>query len=207
MPAQSVDIAIVGAGPAGLSLAALLENHGYSYKVYERSREDTPPRGGSLDLHPGSGQRVIQEAGLQEVFDKVGRRGSATLHRVFDYNLNPLLSWGEGRDAPEIDRGALRNVLVAGIGPGRIQYRKKLIKAQRNEHGSIVLQFEDGTEASGFKLVVGADGVYSKIRPLVSFTTSLLASSVAYSIFRSRPLLSPYSSTSSISVSSFTLRA
>jgi 2-polyprenyl-6-methoxyphenol hydroxylase-like FAD-dependent oxidoreductase len=50
------DIAIVGGGPSGLALAGMLERAGFSYVVYERSAHDVPPRGGCLDLHPGSGQ-------------------------------------------------------------------------------------------------------------------------------------------------------
>lgn len=169
MPA---DIAIVGGGPAGLSLAALLERHGYDYVVYERSRENVPPRGGSLDLHSDAGQRVMREAGLEKEFEANSRRGAATEHRVFNHKLEPLLSWGEGRNAPEIDRGVLRNVLFGATKPGRVIYDKNLSEAVRDEEGRIVLRFTDGTEASGFKLVVGADGVFSKVRPLVRMPVS-----------------------------------
>jgi 2-polyprenyl-6-methoxyphenol hydroxylase-like FAD-dependent oxidoreductase len=41
-------------------------------------------------------------------------------------------------------------------------------KAERDANGQIVLTFADGTTASGFRLVVGADGTWSKIRHLVT---------------------------------------
>ncbi|WP_442948916.1 FAD-dependent oxidoreductase [Nostoc sp.] len=58
-------VAIVGAGPAGLTLARLLQMRGFSVRVFER--DDSPTsrtQGGSLDLRPNSGQRAIRQAGL-----------------------------------------------------------------------------------------------------------------------------------------------
>lgn len=160
-------IAVVGGGPSGLSMAALLEKHGYDYVLYERARADVPPRGGCLDLHYGSGQRVIREAGLVDKFEAAARRGAATVHKLYDEKLTHLFSWGDGRDAPEIDRGQLRDVLLSGINSDRIQYSKNVESAERDENGEVVLEFSDGTKASGFKLVIGADGTFSKVRKLV----------------------------------------
>jgi 2-polyprenyl-6-methoxyphenol hydroxylase-like FAD-dependent oxidoreductase len=44
---NSNKIAIVGAGPSGLALAAILEKQGgFDYVLYESSAENIPPRGG-----------------------------------------------------------------------------------------------------------------------------------------------------------------
>ncbi|CCC13581.1 hypothetical protein SMACR_07205 [Sordaria macrospora] len=169
MSSQSNKIAIVGGGPSGLALAALLEKKGgFDYVVYESSAEHVPPRGGCLDLHPGSGQRAMREAGVFDEFKKYARYGDATIHRLFDHKGNSLFDFGEGRDAPEIDRWAIRKVLLSGIPKGKIHWRKPVQKAERDESGQIVLTFTDGSTASGFKLVVGADGTFSKIRHLVT---------------------------------------
>lgn len=168
MSSQFNKIAIVGGGPSGLALAALLEKKGgFDYVVYESSAEHVPPRGGCLDLHPGSGQRAMREAGVFDEFKKYARYGDATIHRLFDHKGNSLFEFGEGRDAPEIDRWAIRKVLLSGIPKGKIHWRKPVQKAERDESGQIVLTFTDGSTASGFKLVVGADGTFSKIRHLV----------------------------------------
>ncbi|KAJ9149939.1 Monooxygenase [Pleurostoma richardsiae] len=162
------EIAIVGGGPAGLALAAILERNNMDYVVYERSVENSHPHGGCLDLHVGSGQRAMQEAGVFDEFKKSSRDGDATIHLLYNHEGDKLLSWGEGRDAPEIDRWQLRRVLLLAIPKDKIVWSKTVTGAARDENGRVILSFRDGTTASGFKLVVGADGTFSKIRHLVT---------------------------------------
>ena len=163
-------IAIIGAGPSGLSLAALLEAKGIpDYIIYERGAESEPPRGGCLDLHTGSGQRVMKEAGIFDVFKNNSREGDATIHRLYNSQGEHVFTWGEGRDAPEIDRSQLRKVLLTPIPKEKIVWGKGLKSSTRDENGQVVLNFCDGTTTSGFELVVGADGTFSKLRHLVRY--------------------------------------
>ncbi|KAJ5476125.1 hypothetical protein N7475_001854, partial [Penicillium sp. IBT 31633x] len=161
-------IAIVGGGPSGLALAAILEQKGIDYIVYERSQRDAPPHGGCLDLHPGSGQRAMKEAGVFAEFQKHSRTGDATIHLLFNHKGEQVFKFGEGRDAPEIDRWAIRKVLLTGIPEEKVIWSKAVQSADRDDNGQVVLQFVDGTTASGFRLIVGADGTASKIRHLVT---------------------------------------
>jgi len=171
---MSPEIAIVGGGPSGLALAALLEKQGRDYIVYERGSEDSHPRGGCLDLHVGSGQRAMEEAGVFDEFKKNSRNGDATIHLLYNMHGEKVFSFGEGRDAPEIDRWQLRNVLMTAIPKERIAYDKPVVDSHRDANKNIVINFADGTTASGFKLVVGADGTFSKIRHLVCLSAVLL---------------------------------
>lgn len=164
---MTAKIAIVGGGPSGLSLAALLEKHGINYIIYERGAQNELPRGGCLDLHIGSGQRVIKEAGLFDEFKKNSRDGDATIHLLYNRHGHLVTSWGEGRDAPEIDRWQLRNLLLTPIPEHKIIWSKSVKSSARDSNGQVVLSFTDGTTASGFDLIVGADGTFSKIRHLV----------------------------------------
>jgi 2-polyprenyl-6-methoxyphenol hydroxylase-like FAD-dependent oxidoreductase len=161
------DIAIVGGGPSGLALAGMLEKAGLSYIVYERSAKDTPPRGGCLDLHANSGQRAMKAAGCFEEFERYARGGDATIHQVWDHNGNKVFAWGHDHDSPELDRDKIRKALLTVIPEEKVVWRKGVTSSERDENGRIVLSFGDGTSASGFKLVVGADGTWSKIRHLV----------------------------------------
>ena len=162
-------IAIVGGGPSGLAFAALLEAYGVQdYVVYERSARETRPRGACLDLHPGSGQKVFKEIGAYEELKKYGRWGEETIHYICNTKLDRLFEFGEGRDAPEVDRYDIRRILLGTIPEDKIRWRCGVESAERNNKGDIVLKLTNGTAASGFKMVIGSDGAYSKIRHLVS---------------------------------------
>ncbi|KUJ22317.1 FAD/NAD(P)-binding domain-containing protein [Mollisia scopiformis] len=162
------DIAIVGGGPSGLALAGILERAGLSYIVYERSNIDVPPRGGCLDLHDGGGQLAMKEAGCYEKFREYGRGGEATIHAVWDHLGNKVFTHGEGVDSPELDREQIKQALLTTIPEENIKWGQAVTSSERNNKGDVVLHFGDGISATGFKLVIGADGSNSKIRHLVT---------------------------------------
>ncbi|MEV6126533.1 FAD-dependent monooxygenase [Streptomyces violaceusniger] len=57
-------IAIIGAGPGGLTLASVLQVNGIDTVVYEREAADAAAcQGGTLELHPECGQHALREAG------------------------------------------------------------------------------------------------------------------------------------------------
>src|SRR4051812_4891092 len=60
-------VAIIGAGPVGLTMARLLQQKGIDVTVYERDKDaQTRISGATLDLHKGSGQDAMKAAGLLE---------------------------------------------------------------------------------------------------------------------------------------------
>jgi 2-polyprenyl-6-methoxyphenol hydroxylase-like FAD-dependent oxidoreductase len=57
-------IAIIGGGLGGLTLARILQTHGVHSAVYEReASRHCRSQGGTLDMHPQSGQRALSSAG------------------------------------------------------------------------------------------------------------------------------------------------
>ena len=61
-------IAIVGAGPGGLTLARIFQLKGIEVKVYEwETSIDVRSQEGTLDLHVESGQYALR---LADLFDK-----------------------------------------------------------------------------------------------------------------------------------------
>lgn len=76
------------------------------------------------------------------------------------------LEMSRERDRPEIDRGQLRNILVDSVQADSIRWGMKLahVEAKGLKYS---LHFEHGVE-EGFDLIVGADGAWSKVRPLVT---------------------------------------
>lgn len=125
MAATNPPIAIIGAGPAGLTLASLLTLRSIPYTLFERSAPPSPSdnsrAGGSLDIHPETGQLALKEAGLFEKFQRFARYED-TVFSVFDKTGKRVLNTGQGRDAPEIDRGELTRVLLGGVPAQRIKW-------------------------------------------------------------------------------------
>ncbi|WP_432153654.1 FAD-dependent oxidoreductase [Streptomyces tricolor] len=67
-------IAIIGAGPGGLTCARILQRHGIAATVHDLdSSPAARDQGGTLDLHPGSGQEALRAAGLLDEFLALSR--------------------------------------------------------------------------------------------------------------------------------------
>ncbi|WP_198088351.1 NAD(P)/FAD-dependent oxidoreductase [Variovorax sp. E3] len=162
-------IAIVGAGPGGLTLARILHLSGIRATVFEREHSPLArPQGGTLDLHEDSGLLAVQRAGLDAEFKRVARyddQGSRLLDKTGRVLFEePDASAG---NRPEIDRTALRDMLLASLPTDCVQWGCTLRDARLQEGGRWNLLFTDG-EAGPFDLVVGADGAWSRVRPLLS---------------------------------------
>ena len=163
-------IAIVGAGPGGLTLARILHLSGIHATVFER--EEGPlarPQGGTLDLHEDSGLLAVQRAGLDSEFQRIARyddQGSRLLDKTGRVLFEePDASAG---NRPEVDRTALRDMLLASLPAGCVQWGRALSDMRLQEGGRWNLSFTGGSEAGPFDLVVGADGAWSRVRPLLS---------------------------------------
>lgn len=166
-------IAIIGGGPGGLTLALILQEHGISSVVYERDQEDkSHERGGSLDIHEDSGQLALKEAGLYEAFQMAARaegedfrlmdkEGKIYIDEVADGNLS------DGHGRPEIDRGVLCNLLLNKLDQSKIRYGYKLDKVVSLGDGKSELHFDNGNVEVA-DLVIGADGAFSRVRPLLT---------------------------------------
>jgi len=168
-------IAIIGAGPSGLTLARLLEINNIDYMVYERDESPEPKfinQGGTLDIHASSGQVALKEARLFDEFKSIARWDAS---RVFMQNPSGTVTavFGDERDAPEIDRLQLRKLLLDSIPTDKIRWGHRVKSIERGDTASEhVISFVNSTSASGFRAIVGADGAWSKVRPLVRQMTS-----------------------------------
>jgi 2-polyprenyl-6-methoxyphenol hydroxylase-like FAD-dependent oxidoreductase len=165
-------IAIIGAGLGGLTLARVLHLHGIAATVYEA---DASPRartqGGQVDIHEYNGQLALKAAGLFEEFRRIIHEG-AEATRVLDVHGAVLLDHPDDGNAgrPEVLRGDLRRILLDSLPEGTVRWGHKLLDARPLGDGRHELAFADGsTVTTG--LLVGADGAWSRVRPLVSDAT------------------------------------
>ncbi|WP_406315221.1 FAD-dependent oxidoreductase [Streptomyces sp. NBC_00118] len=163
-------IAVIGSGPAGLTLARVLHRHGHPVTVLERdpSRDARPP-GGTLDLHEGLGQLALEKAGLLAEFRALSRPEGQAM-RILDTDGTVLRDWPprpDDRANPEIDRGQLRDLL---LGPVDVQWGRDVTEVVPESPDGVLVHFADG-QTETFDLVIGADGAWSRVRPAVSSAT------------------------------------
>jgi 2-polyprenyl-6-methoxyphenol hydroxylase-like FAD-dependent oxidoreductase len=160
---------MVGAGPGGLTLARILHLHGIAATVFEQESHPLErPQGGTLDLHEESGLQALRQAGLIEEFQAIARyedQGSRLLDKAGNLLFEDPDTAGGNR--PEVDRTELRAMLLQALPAACVRWGCAMREVQARDDGRWDLVFEHGSEGP-FDLVVGADGAWSRIRPLLS---------------------------------------
>jgi 2-polyprenyl-6-methoxyphenol hydroxylase-like FAD-dependent oxidoreductase len=185
---MTTPITVVGAGLGGLVLARVLHVHGIPVTVYEaEASADARTQGGLLDIHPWNGQPALEAAGLTGRFRDLVLPGRES-YRVLDRAGTVLLDRpddGTG-ERPEVPRGELRQMLLDSLPDGTVQWGRKVSGAQALGVGCHELRFTDGATVFT-SLLAGADGAWSRIRPLLSDATPQYTGfiSVEYFLFDS----------------------
>jgi len=172
---ENKQVAIIGGGPGGLTLARLLQLQNVKVKVYERDlNKHARVQGSPLDLHDGSGLAAIHKADLFKEFKSnflPGADKTLILNEkaeVFysDHEINVHEDFGNEYFRPEIDRGALRKILLESLQPETVLWNNHFVSMEAQNEGWL-LHFKDGNSVYA-DIVIASDGANSKIRPYIT---------------------------------------
>lgn len=157
-------IAIIGAGPGGLTLARLLHvsKSQFNLTIYELdvSPSSRPDQGGSLDLHTDTGLAALGKCGLWDSFQKYARYDGEEVI-VADKNATELIhKRGAEKKGPfgrpEIDRERLKEILLESVPEEHVRWGWRLKEVTKDG----MLRFDGREKMEGpFDLVVGGWGV------------------------------------------------
>jgi len=161
-------VAIIGAGPVGLTMARLLQMDGVEVSVYERDlNAQARIWGGTLDLHKGTGQDALKKAGLLQRYYELAIPMGVKFADIGAEVLGTKSPTIENQfDNPEINRNVLRKLLLDSLVPETVQWDRKLtgLRVQDNRW---CLNFENNTTSLA-DLVIVASGGMSRTRSLVT---------------------------------------
>jgi salicylate hydroxylase len=158
-------VAVVGAGPAGLSAALFLHRAGNVVHIFDQM--DAPqPVGSGLMLQP-TGLAVLEELGLKSAIEQLGRpirrmygKAVPSGRTVLDVTYDPS---GQNRHGLAVHRAALFNVLMNAIlaeGLG-VSTAHHMVDSIQGADSTAYLLDSKGRQHGPFDLVVDAMGLRS----------------------------------------------
>ncbi|MFC4914002.1 FAD-dependent oxidoreductase [Actinomadura gamaensis] len=166
-----VPIAIIGAGLGGLTAARVLHVHGIESAIFEL--EGSPAsrtQGGMLDIHEESGQQALHAARLHDEFREIIHAGGQAMRLLGpDGTVFVDEPDDDAGGRPEVDRGDLRDLLLGSLPDGAVHWGRRVARARPLGDGRHEVEFADGSTVTT-DLLIGADGAWSRVRPLVSGT-------------------------------------
>ncbi|KAF7187521.1 6-methylsalicylic acid decarboxylase atA [Pseudocercospora fuligena] len=193
-------IAIVGGGLCGIALGIALKRRHVPFTLYE-SRSSFTEIGAGINFSP-AGVRALRliDPSLGEKVFQLATRNEPPNEDVWMY-------WRYGAPGPNnkdgeliktilspptgsmtLHRQELLKALAEEMGSGNAKFNKKLETYSQDETG-VTLRFTDGTEERA-SILVGCDGIHSKVRTTMFGANNKLSKAVFYGSIVYRAVLS-----------------
>jgi 2-polyprenyl-6-methoxyphenol hydroxylase-like FAD-dependent oxidoreductase len=157
-----MDIAIAGAGIAGLAAASFLRRQGHGVVLYDQL--DKPaPIGSGLIIQP-TGQAVLSALGLGEALARRGARIDRLFGRAAKSGRIALdVDFGGGAYGIGVHRAALFELLFSEALDAGAEFEPghEVVSVHAGERAT--LEFADGQRSPGFDLIVDALGLRSPL--------------------------------------------
>lgn len=164
-----MQVAIVGAGIAGLTLAIALKKAGISFVVYEATAQIKPVGAGIAIAN--NAMQVYRHLGIADKLNEKGTRISTVMLTDLDLRVldqTPLAFFEQKYQLANIaiHRSALHRVLLDAVGEEHIQLNKRLQQITQTREDRYTLRFTDETVVN-HEFILGTDGLRSQVRHLL----------------------------------------
>jgi 6-hydroxynicotinate 3-monooxygenase len=164
---RTTRVAVIGAGLGGMTVAGLLQRHGFPVNVYEQAPAFSRIGAG---IHLSSNvMLVMRHLAIERTLSDIALHPDAFVSRqwdtgevLFELPFDPASEARYGAAYINVHRGDLHSVLESALVPGTVTFGKKLSRIDSSA-SAVRLFFEDGSQAEA-DLVIGADGLNSKVR-------------------------------------------
>ncbi|MFT6606228.1 MAG: 2-polyprenyl-6-methoxyphenol hydroxylase-like FAD-dependent oxidoreductase [Halocynthiibacter sp.] len=162
---QGKRVAIIGAGPGGISTALEMINQGYDVRIFERRSEVTPFGGAVLLSVPvlavlrHYGVDIGEKFGSMTVTEFRNNKGAVRSRLPFNKEVEKSLG------IPGWHYGVLRSSAFARMMerlPEGVICPDHGFDRYEERGDEVIITFEDGTEVAA-DLLIGADGVHSRV--------------------------------------------
>ncbi|KAL0030448.1 hypothetical protein WJX79_005879 [Trebouxia sp. C0005] len=172
-----VDVAVVGGGPGGLAAAAAIGSAfgtDTTVKIYESLKKYTLQGSGVLMMpNVQNALEAIQPSLLQKFIANGVRGGGSKIYDTDDKLLMTIppgmtgnieaLSEKYGKAPFFLGWHEIRHLLYESLPAGVVEFDKQMKSYEETEDG-VTLHFDHGQPPVHARLVVGADGYFSKVR-------------------------------------------